>query len=330
MGDVAMTVPLLLALRRLYPEVEVFPLSRKRFFPILQQIPGITLIEADVKGKHKGVWGLNKLAKEIKKYRPDAVADLHNVLRTKILRSFLDGIEKTIIDKGRKEKNQLVKDPDFFQPLKTTFQRYVDVFEDLGLPVVITPSDVLPQLPIPDKVSRLVGDREHRWIGIAPFAAHDSKSLSVNKAKELVQTITQLGHAKILLFGGGEVECKQLELVAGTSSNVFNLAGSMSFEEELQVLSNLDAMISMDSGNGHLAAMYGVPVITIWGNTHPFAGFVPFLQPQENQITANREQFPLIPTSVYGNKMPDGYEKVMESVDCELVLERLRVILGES
>jgi ADP-heptose:LPS heptosyltransferase len=102
----------------------------------------------------------------------------------------------------------------------------------------------------------------------------------------------------------------------------------MSFEEELAMLSNLDAMVSVDTGNGHLAAMYGVPVITLWGNTHPFAGFAPFLQPEENQITANREQFPLIPTSIYGNKVPDGYDKVMETIDCGSVVERLRVVLA--
>ena len=62
----------------------------------------------------------------------------------------------------------------------------------------------------------------------------------------------------------------------------------------------------MDSGNGHLAAMYGIPVITVWGVTHPYAGFAPFLQPEENSITADREQFPLIPTSVYGNKVWGG------------------------
>jgi len=327
MGDVAMTVPVLLAARRMYPEVEIISLSRKRFFPILQQISGITLIEADVKKRHKGIFGLRRLAMEIEKHHPDAIADLHNVLRTKSLRTFLRRIPSAKIDKGRKEKKQLVKNASFFHQLKPTVQRYADVFEQLSLPVVLNPTDVLARLPIPEKVNSLVGDHEYRWIGIAPFAAHKPKSLSLNKAKELVRALLEIGKIKILLFGGGATECKQLEIVAGSNSNVFNLAGFMPFEEELQMLSNLDAMVSVDTGNGHLAAMYGIPVITMWGNTHPFAGFVPFLQPEENQITVSREEFPLIPTSIYGNKVPDGYENVMETIDCGNVVERLKEVL---
>ncbi|WP_228547283.1 glycosyltransferase family 9 protein [Nonlabens antarcticus] len=327
MGDVAMTIPVLLALRRVYSDLEISSLSRKRFFPIIQQVPGISIIEAKVDKQHKGILGLRRLAIEISNKKIDAVADVHNVLRTKVLRAFLPGTRKAVIDKGRREKKKLINDSDYFQQLKLTTQRYADVFEQLGLPIELTPVDILPRLPIPKKVHSLVGDHQHRWIGIAPFAAHKYKSLTPKKAKALVQAILEVENVKIVLLGGGSKEAKQLEIVAGTSSNVFNLAGFMSFEEELAMISNLDAMISMDSGNGHLAAMYGVPVITIWGNTHPFAGFVPFLQPDENQIIASREQFPLIPTSIYGNKCPEGYEKVLEAIECNAVVERLRVIL---
>ncbi len=327
MGDVAMTVPVLLAVKRIYPEVKLFSLSRKRFFPILQQVPDIVLIEADVNKRHHGIFGLRRLAMEIEKHQPDAIADLHNVLRTKTLRAFLRRITSAKINKGRKDKKRLVKDQSFFQQLQPTVERYADVLAALELPIELTPADVLPRLAFPEKVHRLVGDHDHRWIGFAPFAAHQAKSLSLGKAQELVQNILQIDAVKIVLFGGGESERKQLKTLAETNANVFNLAGYMSFEEELAMLSNLDAMVSVDTGNGHLAAMYGVPVITLWGNTHPFAGFVPFLQPAENQITVNREQFPLVPTSIYGNKLPGGYENVLETIDCAMVVARLRVLL---
>ena len=124
MGDVAMTVPILLALRRMHPEVEVISLSRKRFSPILKQVSDIVLIEADVQSSHKGILGLRKLAKELGKHQPDAIADFHNVLRTKVLRAFMRKPAKAIIDKGRSDKKKLVKDSRFFQPLKSTIQRY--------------------------------------------------------------------------------------------------------------------------------------------------------------------------------------------------------------
>jgi ADP-heptose:LPS heptosyltransferase len=80
----------------------------------------------------------------------------------------------------------------------------------------------------------------------------------------------------------------------------------------------------LDSGNAHIAAMLGVKVITLWGATHPYAGFKPFNQPLENCITSNREQYPLLPTSIYGNKKVDGYEGVMRSILPETVINKIK------
>ena len=59
----------------------------------------------------------------------------------------------------------------------------------------------------------------------------------------------------------------------------------------MKLISNLSLMISMDSFNGHLAANSGIPVITIWGMSHPFLGFSPFLQPDVNQIVIDRNKY---------------------------------------
>ena len=115
--------------------------------------------------------------------------------------------------------------------------------------------------------------------------------------------------------------------MAQTSENVFCMAGKLNLSEELQLISNLDVMLSMDSGNAHMAANYGIPVVTLWGVTHPFAGFYPFGQPLENALMADRGIYPLIPTSVYGNKVPQGYENAMETIKPERVLDRLTGIL---
>ena len=101
----------------------------------------------------------------------------------------------------------------------------------------------------------------------------------------------------------------------------------LTFEEELALISNLDLMLSMDSGNGHLAAMFGVPAITLWGVTHHYAGFAPFNQPEKNQLIADRKKFPLIPTSIYGNKFPKGYEEAMKTIVPETIVKKVRKLL---
>jgi ADP-heptose:LPS heptosyltransferase len=86
-------------------------------------------------------------------------------------------------------------------------------------------------------------------------------------------------------------------------------------------------MLSMDSGNAHLAAILGVKVITLWGATHPFAGFSPFNQPLENALTADSSLYPKLPTSVYGNKKVAGYEDAMRTILPINVVEKITLSL---
>ena len=92
MGDVAMTVPVLRAFTEQYPKIKVTVLTRKFFKPFFRSLDNVTVFAIDVKEKHKGLLGLYKLSREIKLLNIDAVADLHNVLRTKILKTFFGGI----------------------------------------------------------------------------------------------------------------------------------------------------------------------------------------------------------------------------------------------
>jgi ADP-heptose:LPS heptosyltransferase len=88
-------------------------------------------------------------------------------------------------------------------------------------------------------------------------------------------------------------------------------------------MGNLDVMLSMDSGNAHIAAMLGIKVITLYGATHPFAGFAPFNQPIENALLSDRKKYPMLPTSVYGNKIVHGYEEAMRTISPESVIEKI-------
>ena len=327
MGDVAMCVPVLLALQRKYPNIELITLSRKRFKSILSQLPNIQFVEAQVDDNHKGISGLWKLSKELKELQPDAIADLHNVLRSKVIRTCLRGISKATINKGRSEKKQLIENLSFFKPLKHTTERYADVFRELGFEINLQCNEFLEKRAVSTQIHDKIGKNTSKWIGFAPFAAHRTKAVGLEKATEIAQQIADLPHLKLLLFGGGRKESNDLAQIASISENIISLAGNLDFEQELDVISNLDAMIAMDSGNGHLAAMYGVPVITLWGNTHPYAGFAPYAQSIERQLTVDRKQYPLVPTSVFGNQLVDGYENIIDTIETIRIVEELEKVI---
>ncbi|WP_235982860.1 glycosyltransferase family 9 protein [Kordia aestuariivivens] len=329
MGDVAMTIPVINAMIRSYPNVKITIVSRAFLKPIFHNIPNVSFVTADVKGKHKGIFGLYKLYKELKTLQIDVVADLHNVLRSKILGFFfkLGGYKVCKIDKGRAEKKALTQNRNFKQ-LKTTHERYADVFNKLGYNVTLTKEDVLPQLQLTKKVGVFIGEDQKKWIGIAPFAAFAGKTYPATQMEAVISKLSKTNQYKIILFGG-PAEKKQLASWQNNYEHVINCAGVFSFEEELILIANLDIMLSMDSGNAHLAAMYGKKVVTIWGITHPYAGFYPFGQPPENALLADKEQYPLLPTSIYGNKYPEGYENVMQTITPQAVFDKIVEVIDE-
>ncbi len=329
MGDVAMTVPVIRAFVENHPDTKVTVLTRKFFEPFFRDLPNVSVYNADVKGRHKGLLGLFRLAKELRKRDIDAVADLHNVLRTKVLKVFLKGLPFARIDKGRAEKKRLVSGKEFKQ-LKSTHQRYADVLEKLGFLMDLSG----PTFPAPKQLSSEVqawlGNKTNYWVGIAPFAQHASKVYPLESLSKVIEGLDERKDVNLLLFGGGEHEMKVLETLERSYGNVVSIAGKCTLNEELDIISNLDVMLSMNSGNAHIAAMLGRKVVTVWGVTHPYAGFYPFDQDGSLALTANRERYPRIPTSVYGNKYPDDHADAIASVPAERILETINSLIQKN
>lgn len=333
MGDVAMTVPVIRALVEQNTNVKITVVSRPFFKPFFDGIPNVKFFAVDVKERHKGFFGLLKLYADLQQLNIDAVADLHNVLRSQIIRTLfsLSGKKVAATDKGRAEKKALTRaENKVFQPVKTIVERHVETFKKLGFSVDLAEPNFPEKAILSEEILSVSGKKDNfKWIGIAPFAQYESKVYPLDLMQKVVDDLVENGNYKLFLFGGGKEETEKLNTLAKQRENIVVVAGKLEFSQELQLISNLDVMLSMDSGNAHIAAMLGVKVITLWGATHPFAGFAPFNQPLENCLTSDRNQYPLLPTSVYGNKKVEGYEDVMRSISAEKVVFSIQSQLAE-
>ena len=326
-----MTVPILNALVKQHPDLRITMLTKKAFTPLFEGIPNLEVFTAEVNGRHKGLKGLWKLHRELMELSISAVADLHNVLRSNILKRYfrLAKVPFVQINKGRREKRALTAAKNkAFIPLKSTVQRYCDVFDSLGLPIELATVRPLKQKALSEKTLSLIGQNNQKWIGIAAFAAFPGKTYPYDLMEEVIQKLDNTDKYKIFLFGGGDKEKAVLKKTADKSRHVVNMTGVVNLSQELELISHLDLMISMDSANAHLSAMYGIPTITLWGVTHPYAGFYPFGQDPNNALLADRSQYPLIPTSVYGKKVPKGYERAMETISPQQVLDKIDSVLS--
>ncbi|WP_367756347.1 glycosyltransferase family 9 protein [Flavobacterium sp. WC2430] len=327
MGDVAMTVPVLRAFVNQYPDIKITVVSRPFFKPFFDTIPSVSFFAFDEKEKHKGFIGLLRLFQDLKRLEIDAFADLHNVLRAQVVRTLfaLSGKKVAAVDKGRAEKKGLTSlENKVFKPLASMFERHVAVFAKLGFSIDLSHPMFPAKAVLNEELTNIIGTENQKLIGIAPFAQYDSKVYPLDLMQEVIAQLAKNPQHKIFLFGGGKKEMEILDAIATPYRNVINMAGKIKFQQELQLISNLDVMVSMDSGNAHIAAMLGVKVITLWGATHPYAGFMPFNQPIENSLVSDREKYPLLPTSVYGNKKVEGYDEAMRTIAPEAVVNKIR------
>lgn len=334
MGDVAMTVPVVDSLARQYPDVRITVLSQKFARPFFEHMPhNVGFMEADLKGEYHGVKGLNALYRRLTAKNFTAIADLHSVLRSKYLRMRFNigRFNVAHIDKHRDLRRALTTDGEGkrMEQLPTSFENYAEVFARLGYPVKVEFRSIfgdgkgdLSLLP-PALNSKAEGEQ---WIGIAPFAAHRGKIYPADLMEQTLKLIAERRpKARLLLFGGGKEEMatmkewqqgnKHLEIVADIMKGI---------DKELVLMSHLDVMLSMDSANMHLASLTGTPVVSVWGATHPYAGFMGWGQSMEHAVQLD---LPCRPCSIYGNReCHKGDYPCLRGITPEMIVEKLEMM----
>ena len=310
LGDVAMTIPIIYSLAEKYPDLQITVMSRANFETIFQELPAnVSFLGVDLKN-YTGLFGLNKLYKELKTQSFDYVADFHDVLRTKYLRLRfkLAGIPTAFIDKGRKEKEKLTrKHNKVFEQLDTSFVRYQKALEKLGFDFRLNFTSIYGNKPADNisadtsEVRNIIGEKGNdKWIGIAPFAKHKGKIYPLELQEEIIAHFEKKDEVKLFLFGGGKSE---MDIVSEWKNKkypkIVSVIGKLNMKQELALLSNLDLILSMDSANMHLASLVNVPVVSVWGATHLFAGFMGWNQSHENVVQLD---LPCRPCSIFGQK----------------------------
>ena len=336
LGDVAMAVPVVWALATQYPDVRITVLSRAFARPLFADLaPNVNFMEADLKHEYRGMRGLNALYRRLVAKQFTKIADLHDVLRSEYLRMRFNVGRYRVehIHKHRKQRRQLTKDhKKVMRPLPSSFKSYSEVFERLGYPVDIRQfrSIFPPEGGNLNMLPKEIGPKKsfQQWIGIAPFAAHEGKVYPPRLMEQVIQQLLKKHpSARIFLFGRGEQEDNYFKLWTERYPQCLYVSQYCeSMYQELILMSHLDAMLSMDSANMHLASLTGTPVVSVWGATHPMAGFLGFNQSEDNIIQLNLD---CRPCSIYGNKpCHRGDYACLQNIPPERIVERISTLIN--
>jgi ADP-heptose:LPS heptosyltransferase len=301
MGDVAMTLPVLQKALRENPNLEIVLLTQNTFASLFENNERLFVHPVSL-SQFQGFFGLWRLFRQLtSKYTIHQVADLHDVLRSRIIRLFfrLFGIPIFSIKKDRHSKQRILATKKT-EPLVHTTARYTQVFENAGFSMSANPFP-LPAVSI-TMADQAVIDRyllqfTPPYVAFAPFAKHATKMLPLNQSSQLIAALTS-SHTVFLL--GGNEDRSNMETLTEKHVRTF-MINDLSFIQQVGLMQRMDAVITMDSANMHLAAIQQVPVVSLWGATHPCFGFNG-IQTDPNGIVETYVTLPCRPCSVFGNK----------------------------
>lgn len=310
LGDVAMTVPAVYSVARKYPDLRLTVVTRPFFRRLFLDPPqNVDFIEYN----GESIRGLWKFIGWLRREDFTAVADLHDVLRTRLIRASMRmaHIPVVSVDKDRHARKRLTdkKERDF---QKGYIERYFDVFSALGYPAEDTFEGFFRS------------DAPRLGIGIAPFARYMTKTYPPKLMEKVARMLTDKG-ITVTLFGARGREEQILKGWVERNPALRLAAGKFSIEDELREMSRLRAMITMDSANMHMASLVGTPVVSVWGSTIPQCGFMGWRQKTENAVWLDLE---CQPCSVAGlESCPIGHYACLERIDPQTIVDKVLEII---
>lgn len=324
MGDVAMLPHAIRALKGAYPDVKVTVATRPLFRPFFEGLD-VDFMPIEVKTDYNSFGKLMTLAREMRDLGIDAFADTHRVWRSLVIRNvmWLHGMRTAKISKGHIEKwFRVGYSNSSAVPLKHTVVRYCDVFRDLGF-VFDNPAPVVKS-PRPNPL----GEKHGTWVGFAPFSAHRGKTYPEDMSREAVKLLSEK-YDRVFIHSGGGAEAEFAREMERTYDNVTALNGILKdLGSEMDLISNLDCVVSMDSLVMHLASLVATPVVSVWGATHPELGFLGYGCDPEGVLQVEMR---CRPCSTYGNtKCKFGDYRCIRAVTPQMIADRVALMIAKN
>jgi ADP-heptose:LPS heptosyltransferase len=275
-GDIVLTTPVVRALAQQVPSAEVHFATKPGYRSLLEANPYVARV-------HCLTGSLGELVQALKNEKFDYIVDLHNNLRTRLIKLQL-GMKSSSFDKLNWQKWLLVNFKIDRLPAVHIVQRYLAAAAHLGVKddgrgldyFIPTGQEVdLATLPAPFQFG---------YVAVAIGAQHATKRLPLAKLVELCQ---QLAPRPIILLGGPEdapvaeaiiaaVRQINLSTYSFTHSPIANGCGQYSLHQSASLLRQASFVVSHDTGLMHIAAAFGKSIFSVWGNTVPEFGMYPY------------------------------------------------------
>ena len=282
-GDIVLTTPVIRTAKVQLDNAEIHYCTKSKYYSLIKANPYIDKIYCLENS-------LGDLIKTLRKENYDYIIDLHNNLRTRIMKSLLR-VKSFSFNKLNYQKWLMVKLKINKLPNVHIVDRYLETVKTLGvkkdalgLDYFIPDEDVVKPDQLPDSFRK-------SYVVYAIGGQHATKILPVKKMIELCDKINK----PIILIGGkedyenGEIiaqffyksessapyEASLLEL--NKKTEIFNACGKYNLNQSASIIKQARFVFSHDTGMMHIAAAFKKEIFSIWGNTIPGFGMYPYL-----------------------------------------------------
>ncbi len=321
LGDIVLTEPIIRRLRKVFPEAELHYLVKEQFSSIPKAFGTDLQILSYRKspGFHFGLMSR----------RYDYVFDLHNKFSTWLLKLFCYSAKIFTYDKMHRLRRRITQHktsaaiPSTLESYRSALTQAArltgrsELAQELDFPILKADDKVMDSIR-----KRLADASNQKTIALFPGATHYTKRYPAELFAEFIRLSGD--RYRFLLLGSKQEQtvCERIQALA--SVNVLNLCGAFNLTELLAVISCADGVVTNDSGPMHLAAALGIPLVAIFGATHPRLGFKPL---SERAVVLSSE-LSCQPCSLHGSeKCPLGHLQCLHNINPKSILEALTNLL---
>ncbi|HEY0668446.1 MAG TPA: glycosyltransferase family 9 protein [Sphingobacteriaceae bacterium] len=304
-GDIIYTTPVIRCIKQQVSGVEVHYLTRDKFSFLVDNNPYIDrliLLKPE----------LSETIKDLKKENYDYIIDLHNSLRSTIVKLRL-GVKSFTYKKERLKKWLAIRYKiNLVKPVHLV-DRYLETVKGLGVINDQKPVDYFIKQDY--DITKLIPiSHQTKYIAFIIGATHNTKRMPNEKIIELCEKL----NLPIVLLGGSDVEKNALIIEQSGNPTIYNACGKLSFDESVFLVKNAYKVMGFDTGLTHVAEAFNKPIVSIWGSTIPeLLGVQPY---QVDEVMVAGVNLSCRPCSKFGlNKCPLGHFKCMYDQDLDAI-----------